>query len=411
MSVQTFLEENKDYLVRLTSELCSFATENPPGKDFEPCVDFLQGYSESLGLKTEKIHVPEAYQRRYNSPETFGYPRFNLLARWNVGAEKTLHFNSHFDVVPVSDDWKTNPFQPVVKQGKLFGRGTCDMKGSLAASLFAVHALKACGLRPAWNIELSFTADEEIGGECGVGYLVKNKLVRPDAAVVCEGGSGQAVSFGHRGVLWADVLVRGVSAHGSNPQAGVNAFEKGIALAERMRALEKEFRRRKSRFPLDRPEFAYPTMTLGGVSGGGSKVNTVPDRFHFTIDRRLTPEERVNDVIKEFNTIIAEAKKKDKTLKAKMHVTRGFDAGITDKNAPICQIAKKAVQTVTGKNATLCIFGAFTDLHFFTGIAKCPTIGYGVEGEGLHGSREFLKIRSLVETARVYAEIMMNSTP
>jgi len=310
--IRKFLLDQREKMIQLTKELCAIATENPPGNNFELFVDFLRGTVEAMGLSTQKIRVPEEYQRRFTPPETWGYPRFNLVARWDNQLPNTLHFNSHFDVVPATEDWETNPFKPMRKGGKLYGRGTCDMKGSLAASLFAVKALSACGIDPGWNIELSFTADEEIGGECGLGYLVRNELIRPDAAVICEGGSDDTIAYGHRGVLWADVRVEGVAGHGSNPKGGINAFEKGIRLADQILALKNHFSQRKSAYITYQPEFRCPSLMLGGESGGGQKVNIIPDRFHFTLDRRLIPEEDVTAVIQEIREVLDAAAKEKK---------------------------------------------------------------------------------------------------
>ena len=408
--IQRYLQDRRDRMIRLTQELCSIPTENPPGLHYKSFVDFLRDYVESIGLDTEVVVVPLEYQKRFAPRETWNYPRYNLIARWDVGAQKTLHFNSHYDVVPATADWKTDPYQPVLKAGKLHGRGTGDMKGSLAASIFAVQALKTCGVRPPWNIELSFTADEEINGQCGVGYIVKKKIVRPNAAVICEGGSGDIISYGHRGSLWLDIHIEGVSAHGSAPMLGVNAFEKGVNLAERILAMKDDFPNRKTAHTAVRPEFRYPSLSLGGISGGGQKVNIIPDRFHFTVDRRLIPEEDVKETLNEFEAIIQSAQKKDRTLKAKIDVRMASNAGLSDPKSPLCLAAKQAVKNVYNKSAKMRIFGGFTDLHFFTNHAKCPTIGYGVECEGIHSSREFIPARSLVETARVYAGIIMNMT-
>ncbi len=225
----------RDEMVQFTQKLCSFPTENPPGRDYKSFTDFMADTVQSIGFSTQIFQVPAEYQQKYTSPDCWDYPRYNIVSRWDVGAPKTLHFNSHYDVVPVASDWKSDPFSPVLKGGRLYGRGTSDMKGCLVACVYAMKAIRQCGFQPPWNLELSFTADEEIGGQCGVGYLVKEKLVRPDAAIVCEGGANDSIMSGHRGVLWLDIHIKGVSGHGSNPGAGINAFEKGISLIERFR--------------------------------------------------------------------------------------------------------------------------------------------------------------------------------
>ncbi len=403
--LRDYLETHSDEMVQFTKKLCEFPTENPPGREYKPLADFLSRELHSLGLAVQVIRVPGEYQQRYTPPECWDYPRYNVIARWNTGAKKTLHFNSHFDVVPTEDHWKTDPFSPRLARGRLYGRGTSDMKGCITACIYAIKALRSGGIQPSWNVELSFTCDEEIGGQCGVGYLIEKRLIHPDAAVICEGGAGDSIMRGHRGVLWLDILVKGIAAHGSNPNAGVNAFEKGIALARRFLDYHQQCQQRETRHTMDRPSACRPSMTLGGVSGGGTKVNTIPGDFHFTIDRRLIPEESIQQIKREFRDILHTAMQEDRTLKTKYRVLMDFDAAITDSNAPICIASQKAVENVMGKSGKLCIFGAFTDLHFFVRQAQCPTIGYGVEGDGIHSSNEYLSVRSLADTARVYAEI------
>src|SRR5581483_6231435 len=95
-------------------------------------------------------------------------------------AAKTLHVNGHFDVVPVTSSWQRSPFKPKLEGHRLYGRGACDMKGGIAAAIFALQAIQKAGIRPAYNLEFSFVCDEETDGAMGAGYLVRKKLVRPD---------------------------------------------------------------------------------------------------------------------------------------------------------------------------------------------------------------------------------------
>lgn len=406
-AVHDFLLKNQKKLVNLTKDLCAFQTVNPPGDHYDVCTDFLKQYAESAGLKTNKIRVPLSHQKLYMPENCWQYPRYNLVCTWDAGSSQTIHLNSHYDVVPVSPDWKTNPFKPVERDGKLYGRGTSDMKGCLAASLMAVIALKQCGLKPAWNVELSFTADEETGGACGAGYLVNQGIVNPDAAIVCEGGMGNIVTYGQRGVLWLEIVLEGKAGHGSTPSSGINTFEHGLIIAQKINDLKQKFPQLKTRHEVSTPEYQNPTMTLGGVSGGGSKVNTIPDRFMFTIDRRLLPEESVKAVKQEFGNIVYQHVKPVKGLTASISVGNDFDAAVTDINEPICQAVGKAVKSVLKKKPKYQLFGAFTDLHFFTNNGSCPTVGYGVEGAGIHSSAEYCVIDSLVKTAQVYAESIL----
>ena len=161
------ISSRKEEMVSFFKKLVEIPTVNPPGENYEECVEFLKKKCESLGLATRIIRAKWKDKR---------YPRPNLVALWRTGSKKTLHYNGHYDVVPATSRWKTPPYKLVRKGDKLFGRGVADMKGSLASVIFAVEAMKKAGIRPGCNLELSFTCDEETGGEAGLGYLVKKRI-------------------------------------------------------------------------------------------------------------------------------------------------------------------------------------------------------------------------------------------
>ena len=175
-------------------------------------------------------------------------------------------------MVPPTSGWSRDPFKPVVKGNKLYARGSSDMKGCDTAAIFAIQALMESGQVPPCNIECSFTADEETGGYAGLGHLVRSKAIRPDAAVLLEGASGDTLGYAHRGVLWLNITVIGKPGHGSNPKNGINALEKACGLIGELKSLEKIYAKRRSAFRAGRMA-RRPTLMIGGVSGGGGKIS------------------------------------------------------------------------------------------------------------------------------------------
>lgn len=403
--VQARIDKLKPELLEFTKRFCRFGTVNPPGNLYLECVRFLEKKLRSLGLKTRILRVPPKIQSKL-VPGLNAYPRYNLIARWDVGAKKTLHYTGHYDVVPPTSGWKTDPFDPRVRGDKLIGRGSVDMKSSDAAAIFAVQALMESGVRPAWNIELSFTADEETGGYAGLGWVVKSKAIRPDAAVLLEGGSGDQIGYAHRGVLWLNLTVIGKAGHAANPKNGVNALEKACGLIRELQTLDAVYARRKSRFRAGKMA-RRPTLMIGGVSGGGGKVNTIPDRFSFTIDRRLLPEENLAKVKAEIMKVVKRAQKHDKDLKVKVEQLLYVQPGWTKLGAPILRVAKAASRAVTGQPSRYRMTGGFTDMHWLTNDGKVPTVGYGCRGGGAHSDFEWVSIASMVEMCKVYAEIAL----
>lgn len=391
-------------MVEFLSEFCAIDTTNPPGRNYTACVRFLREKMKSLGMRT-RIVKPDPDEQLKLVPGSEGYPRPSVVGLWDVGAGKTLHFTGHYDVVPATAGWKTEPFEPVIKGSRLYARGSSDMKGSDTAAIFAVQAMQEAGVTPPWNIELSFTPDEETGGYAGLGHLVRSGAIKPDAAVLCEGGTGRNVCIAHRGVLWVDVTVLGKPGHASNPKNGINALGKAISLIEQLRGLEKVYARRKTEYPTTKASQKHPTLMIGGISGGGEKVNTIPDRFHFTIDRRLNPEDKVGEVKAEIMAVIRKAQKKDKELKVKVDWPLYVQSGHVDPKSHICRVARQAVKAVTGKTSLVRMTTGFTDMHFLTRDGKVPTIGYGAEGSGAHADNEYVLIPSVIRTAKVYARI------
>ncbi|GMV80363.1 MAG: acetylornithine deacetylase [Planctomycetota bacterium] len=394
-------------LLDFTARFVAIDTTNPPGRNYLACCEFLAAKLKSLGLKPQILRVPP-HEQAPLAPGLDDYPRYNLIARWDVGAKRTLLFTGHYDVVPATSGWKTDPFKPYVKQEKLYGRGTSDMKGCDAAAIFAVQALQESGQTPPWNVELAFTADEETGGYAGLGWLVKSGALKADRAVLLEGGSGENLGIAHRGVLWLEVTVHGKAGHAANPKNGINALEKALPLIRRLKRLERAYASRKSAY-LGAKHARRPTLMIGGVCGGGGKINTIPDAFTFSIDRRLIPEDRLSEVKRELAEAIKDAQRDDPDLKVSVKYLLYVESGHTAPDEPIVATALEAYRAVSGKRAKLRMTGGFTDMHFLTRDGKIPSVGYGAQGGGAHSDLEFLSLASQVQTAKFYAEMAVRT--
>lgn len=309
MSPAAYLDHHAADLTGLVRRIVNFPTVNPPGVDYEGVTALLTRELRALGLQARRLPISTALMRKHLPPEQRGFPRYNVLGRLAVrGAKKTIHFNAHYDVVPVSGQWKHgSPFSGKVDGGWIYGRGTADMKGSHASLLMALRALRATGTAPKLNVEVSFTADEETDSALGAGWLVEHAPIRPDYAIVMEGGEAGHVCCGHNGVVWLEVTVHGRAAHGSTPGAGVNALEKMSALV----LLLGDYSRRLSRRTFTTPEgkVMHPTLNLGGVfgAGEGGKINTVPSLARFSIDRRVIAIETVAAAERETRAVLAAA--------------------------------------------------------------------------------------------------------
>lgn len=408
MTPAAYIDAHANELAALLGDLVRIPTVNPPGENYDAITTRLESELTAAGLQARRLAVPAAACRAVLPPAQRGYPRWNVLGRLRArGAKRTLHFNAHYDVVPVSGDWiHGGPFSGALAGGRIYGRGTADMKGSIASLLLALRALRACGVRPAMNIEVSFTADEETDSELGAGWLVKHAPIAPDYAVVMEGGEGHRVCCGHNGVVWLEVTVLGRAAHGSRPEKGVNAFEKMAALTQLLAGHGRELARRQ--FVTPEGETMRPTLNIGGVfaQGPGGKINTVPSEATFSIDRRVLATETVASAERELRHFLRDAARRIPRCRIEVKKVSENHPCFSAPTHPFFATMAEVVGRVRRKPAVFSVSTGFNDMHFFAHHLKIPTLGYGPGGMGCHAVNEHASLRELVASARIYAELM-----
>jgi succinyl-diaminopimelate desuccinylase len=406
MTPAQYLARHQADLVRFLQQLVRLRTVNPPGENYGEITTLLAGALREAGLRVRRVPVPRAEQRRL-MPDQLGFPRYNVIGFWDAGAKKTLHFNAHFDVVPVSGQWRHgSPFSGTVDGGWMYGRGTSDMKGAIASIVFALKALRATGAKPNFNVEVSFTADEETDSTLGTGWVTRHGRLRADYAIVGEGGEGDAVCCGHNGVVWLNVRVHGRAAHGSTPQAGINALEKMSALVLALDGYKKILARKKFRTP-DGKVMA-PTLNLGGVfaAGEGGKVNTVPAAASFSIDRRVLPVETVAAAERDLRAFLKKAAAKIPQCRISIEKISDNHSCFRDPATPFAAALRASVARVRRRPAKFCVSTGFNDMHFFANVRRIPTLGYGPGGENYHAVDERAKVKDLVEAAAIYADVL-----
>jgi succinyl-diaminopimelate desuccinylase len=405
MSPAEYLDQHTPDLLSLLRRLVNIPTINPPGNDYRVITQLLADELTATGLTATRYPISRGLMRRHLPPEQQNHPRFNVLAKLRQpGARKTVHFNAHYDVVPVSGKWRHgDPFSGKVDGGWIYGRGTSDMKGSMASCLMALRALRATRTPSRMNVEVSFTADEETDSALGAGWLVEHAPINPDYAIVMEGGEGSSVCCGHNGVVWLEVTVHGKAAHGSMPQRGVNALEKMSAL---VLALE-DYKRRLARRTLTTPQgkVMHPTLNLGGVfsAGLGGKINTVPALARFSIDRRVIAIETVAAAEKETREFLASAAARIPGCRISVAKVSENHPSFSAPNEPFFAAMAANVTKVRRTPTTFNVSTGFNDMHFFAQHLGIPTLGYGPGGQNEHAIDERARVSDLVRTAKIYA--------
>lgn len=410
MTPARYLARHQADLVRFLQQLVRLRTVNPPGENYGEITQLLAATLRDIGLEVRRVPVPRALQRQL-MPEQLDFPRYNVIGFWDAGAKQTLHFNAHFDVVPVSGQWRHgNPFSGAVDGGWMYGRGTSDMKGAIASIVFALKALRATGTKPNFNIEVSFTADEETDSTLGTGWVTEHGRLRADYAIVGEGGEGDAVCCGHNGVVWLNVRVHGRAAHGSTPQAGINALEKMSALVLALGDYKQSLAGKKFRTP-DGKVMA-PTLNIGGVftAGEGGKVNTVPAAASFSIDRRVLPVETVAAAERDLRAFLKKAAAKIPQCRITIEKISDNHSCFRDPATPFAAALRASVARVRRRPAKFCVSTGFNDMHFFANVRRIPTLGYGPGGENYHAVDERAKVKDLVEAATIYADLLTTFT-
>jgi len=403
-----YIDAHANDLVSRLQQLVGMPTVNPPGRNYDAITAYLAHELAAVGLQARRYAIPSRLLRRVLPPEQQAFPRFNVLGKLAArGARKTIHFNAHYDVVPVSGRWRHgSPFSGAVERGWIFGRGTSDMKGSMASLLLALQALRATRTPPRMNVEVSFTADEETDSVLGAGWLVQNAPIRPDYAIVMEGGEANTVCCGHNGVVWLEVTVHGRAAHGSIPEKGVNALEKMSALVLGLDV----YKRRLARRTFVTPEglTMRPTLNIGGVfsAGEGGKINTVPALAKFSIDRRVLAIETVVAAERELRAALAAAARRIPGCRITVAKVSENHPCFHAPKHPFFTAMAGCVTRVRRQQAVFNVSTGFNDMHFFAHHLKIPTLGYGPGGEDYHAVNERAQIRELLASAKIYAELL-----
>ncbi|HYL09782.1 MAG TPA: M20/M25/M40 family metallo-hydrolase, partial [Candidatus Acidoferrales bacterium] len=313
-TVSCYEEEMAGFL----EELVAIPTENPPGRNYPKCVGRLEEKCRELGLATEVAEVPAEMLEGAE-------PRACILATHGTG-KRVLYMHGHYDVVPAQS---REQFQPRRKGRHAFGRGTADMKGGLVAKLYAVKALRECGIALEGRIALVFVPDEETGGKFGSEFLAARGLLGKDAIGMVTGEpTGGVIWNANRGAISLRVRIHGKSAHVGLQQAGVNAFEQMLRAAEELRKLKSRVERRKTRYRVMPERARNSILMMGGEFAGGSNFNVVPEECSFTVDRRINPEEDLAAEREELLRVFEKLKRKG--IRLETEIFQEGESGGTD---------------------------------------------------------------------------------
>jgi acetylornithine deacetylase/succinyl-diaminopimelate desuccinylase-like protein len=293
--LDAWIDAHFDEEVTFLQALVQVPTDTPPGNNAphaERTAELLQGF----GFAAERHAVPESALKDYGMASIT-----NLIVRRPYGAKgRTIALNAHGDVVPPGDGWTHAPYGGEIVDGKLYGRASAVSKSDFATYTFAVRAIETLKDQLGGAVELHFTYDEEFGGELGPGWLLRNKLTKPDL-LLAAGFSYQVVTA-HNGCLQMEVTVNGKMAHAAIPDTGVDALHGAVAILNALYHQNTLYEQITSKVA----GITHPYLNVGRIEGG-TNTNVVPGKVVFKLDRRMIPEENPADVEATIRQVIEDA--------------------------------------------------------------------------------------------------------
>lgn len=405
------IDEKQADLISLTQDLIRIPTLNPPGEFYRDICVYLENRLKRIGFSVELL-------RATGTPgDSEKYPRWNVIAR-REGAHSgdCVHFNSHIDVVEVGKGWSVDPFGGELKDGKIYGRGACDMKGGLATSIIAVEAFLEVWPDFSGAIEISGTADEETGGFGGVAYLAEKGYFSPERVqhvIIPEPLNKDRICLGHRGVFWAEIETHGRIAHGSMPFLGDCAVRHmGAVMTEMEASLFPALAAKRTDMPVVPEGAKQSTMNINSFHGGqaepekwftGLPSPVVPDSAKMIVDRRFLLEENIEDVEAEIRAVLEKVKSERPNFTYDMREIHSVIPTMTDKDAPIVTTVSAAIEAVLGKKPQYVVSPGTYDQKHIDRIGRmknCIAYGPGIL-DLAHQPDEYIEVSDMLDSAKV----------
>jgi succinyl-diaminopimelate desuccinylase len=379
-----WLRKREDEMAAFLAELVAIPTENPPGRNYRRCAELLEKRLRQAGLECERLEAGDGL--------------VCLVADYGRG-ERVLYFHGHYDVVPAQSQ---EQFQPVRKDHFLFGRGSCDMKGGIVAMLYAILALNECDCELGGRIALTLVPNEETGGEGGSAWLAaQGRLGRGGIGMLLAEPTSGVVWNANRGAISLRVRVLGKSAHVGLQHQGENAFERMVQVVKRLQELKQEVEQRITSFNIGADQAGQSILMLGGQSGGGANFNVVPEECWFTIDRRINPEENLDEEKTRLIAVLESCRREGIPLE--WEVLQEGQSSACREDEPLGLALTRSVRAVKGEAPRFELCPGLLEIRFYAA-QGVPAYAYG---PGLlsvaHGPNEYVDLRKIIDCSAIYA--------
>jgi succinyl-diaminopimelate desuccinylase len=402
-------------IVSFAADLIKVPTVNPPGEHYADCARMIGERLEACEFEVEVLAAKGCAEH------TRMHPRFNVIGFRRGRSERpAVHLNGHYDVVPAGDGWTLDAFAGIVRDGRIFGRGACDMKAGIAAAVFAVEAIRRAGAELQGSVEISATPDEESGGFAGVAWLAKHGRIssqRLDHVIIPEPLNVDRICIGHRGVYWFDITTRGRIGHGSMPFLGVSAIEHMSVILERIRReLIPVLSGRTTAMPVVPDAARHATLNVNGISGGqpvdGIQTPCIADTCRAVFDRRFLLEEDFEAAREEIHALVDAVAAEIPSFRYEMRDLMVVHPVQTPAGSPVVASLDTAVQAILGRPAVhIASPGTYDHKHVdrIGGIRDCVAYGPGIL-DLAHQPDEWCAVDDLVNATKVLALAILDLT-
>lgn len=401
------VESLEDELIKFGQDIIKISTENPPGYNYPECAKAIGDMMEKIGCEVEYVNVPEELLPSL-TPKGENLPRVNVIGKHKGSKERpNLHFSGHYDVVPAGQGWSVDPYGGIVKDGKLYGRGSSDQKSGIISQIFAIYALKKAGIKLKGTVYSSATPDEETDGKAGMGFLVENGYLNhenTDYCVITECLDVDKICLGHRGTLWFEIETKGVQSHGSMPDEGVNAIENMQMVLNEIDEKIRPNLKAESKHPVQPPACRKSTLAVTTIEAG-NKVNTVPNSCKATFDWRLIPEQSVTEAKEQIISICEDLKSKNKDFDYEMNIIMEVEPTLVASDLELVKAFQDSGRTFLNKEMEFSISPGSDDQKYVVNQGKlenCIVYGPGPL-KMAHKVDEYVEIEDLKNSAKIMA--------
>lgn len=401
------VEGLEDELIEFSKEIINIPTENPPGNYYEECAKAIGNMMEKIGCEVEYVKVPDELLPEL-APKGEGKPRVNVIGKYKGESERpNIHFSGHYDVVPAGTGWSMDPYDSVVKDGKLYGRGSSDQKSGIISQIFSIYALKKAGINLKGTILSSATPDEETGGEAGMGYLVNNGYLdssNTDYCVITECLDVDKVCIGHRGTYWFEITTKGVQSHGSMPSEGDNAIDNMRMILDKIDEKIRPQLEVVSKYPIQ-PEKCRKTTLSTTTIQAGSKVNTIPNECTVSFDWRLIPEQSVDWAKEQIKEVCEEVKSENPGFEYNINTILAVNPTIVPDDTDVVNAFMESGNNILNKEMEFSLSPGNDDQKYVVNQGKmdqCIVYGPGPL-KMAHKVDEYVEVEDLKNSAKIMA--------